>query len=106
MATSTVLNMAVLAWANACPIPGRFSFRDGEIRWPPPRRNRFQGPCQARSGLPTFRISHVQNGLRVVHYVWFMLSRVLLTTTVRWPSTARLVAAFAGVGVQVQALLP
>ena len=35
-----------------------------------------------------------------------MLSRVLLTTTVRWPSTARLVAAFAGVGVQVQALLP
>jgi hypothetical protein len=32
--------------------------------------------------------------------------RVLLTTTVRWPSTARLAGAFAGVGAHVEALLP
>jgi hypothetical protein len=32
--------------------------------------------------------------------------RILLTTTVRWPSTARLAAAFAGVGAHVEALLP
>src|ERR1700684_4105458 len=32
--------------------------------------------------------------------------RILLSTTVDWPSTARLAGAFAGVGAEVQALLP
>jgi hypothetical protein len=35
-----------------------------------------------------------------------MSPRVLLTTTMHWPSAARLAAAFAGVGAQVEALLP
>jgi ATP-grasp domain-containing protein len=35
-----------------------------------------------------------------------MSPRVLLTTTVRWPSAARLAAAFAQVGAEVEALLP
>jgi hypothetical protein len=35
-----------------------------------------------------------------------MSPRVLLTTTVRWPSSARLVGAFAAVGARVEALLP
>src|ERR1700743_1070263 len=35
-----------------------------------------------------------------------MSPRVLLTTTMLWPSTARLAGAFAGVGARVEALLP
>jgi len=35
-----------------------------------------------------------------------MVTRVMLSTTVNWPSTARLAGAFAGVGARVDALLP
>jgi hypothetical protein len=35
-----------------------------------------------------------------------MVLRVLLTTTMRWPTCARLAGAFAGVGAQVETLLP
>lgn len=35
-----------------------------------------------------------------------MAPRILLTTTVNWPSSARLAGAFAGVGAQVEALIP
>ena len=49
-------------------------------------------------------LCHVQNWLRLAHYDCVMT--VLLTTTMLWPSVARLAAAFAGVGVEVEALLP
>ena len=35
-----------------------------------------------------------------------MVTRILLSTTVHWPSTARLASAFAAVGAQVDALYP